>query len=51
MDTNQIIQRLAEIEKNIQYNVDMFKSGDYSYEDLHTSQYPLFKEKERLKKV
>ena len=27
----------------------MFKKGEYSYEELHNSQCPLFKEKESLK--
>ena len=48
MDREQIKQRLMEIEKNIQYNAEMFKNGEYSYEELHNSQYPLFKEKKML---
>ncbi len=28
----------------------MYKKGEYSYEELHNFQCPLFKEKERLRK-
>lgn len=44
-----IINRINEIEAMIKQNAEDFKKGELDYEDLHNSQYILFKELEKLK--
>ena len=41
--------KIDEIEAMIKQNADDFKNGVIDYEDLHNSQYVLFKELENLK--
>lgn len=36
--------RKEEIEKQIAENAEAFMRGDMTYEELHSEQYPLFKE-------